>query len=143
MPLVEVMKQVRISAAHHIVGHKGKCAHEHGHNYLIQAFCQRDMLDPDFQSLLGSPENAMVRDFYDVGQDLRVVVEVADHEDLNDLFPFVTTAENLAIYWLGCLYELSDLYTRVRVWETDDCYAEAIWSPNAYAVPTSLASVAG
>lgn len=111
---VTVMKQVRISAAHHLPNHQGKCANLHGHNYLVQAFKSGEV---DLRT-------GMVVDFYEMGQDLDSVVGVWDHHDLNDCCKN-PTAEELACSWLSVLNYRSPGYVKVRVWETDDCYAEA------------------
>lgn len=124
---VSVRKAIRISAAHHIPNHPGKCARPHGHNYLVEVWATGDV----------DPETGMVKDFYDIGHDLEVVVGHYDHQDLNEMlvdqptwkhthYEF-TTAENLAMFWLIQLRVYSDKYDRIRVWETDDSYAEASW----------------
>jgi 6-pyruvoyltetrahydropterin/6-carboxytetrahydropterin synthase len=116
MPEVTITKRIRISAAHHIPNHPGKCARPHGHNYTIEV------------SMTGqvSFRTGFVRDFYLIKQDLHDVIEdVCDHQDLNAIYPYLlTTAENLAIVWLTALVRRDPRYSSIRVYETDDCWAE-------------------
>jgi 6-pyruvoyltetrahydropterin/6-carboxytetrahydropterin synthase len=68
-------------------------------------------------------ETGMVIDFYH----LKKEVNKLDHVNLNDLFDFPTTAENLAVYMTKQLFEMGDdklQSVRVRVWETETAYAE-------------------
>jgi 6-pyruvoyltetrahydropterin/6-carboxytetrahydropterin synthase len=118
-PNVVVSKTISICAAHTILNHPGKCARPHGHNYKVevQAFGQIN------------PSTGMVVDFYDMKRHIDTVIEVpCDHRDLNQVYPdIITTAENLAVRWLKELHDLDARYCRVRVWETDTCYAEAAY----------------
>lgn len=119
---VAVRKAIRISAAHHIPNHPGKCARPHGHNYLVEAFVKGPV----------DPETGMIKDFYDISKDLEIIVGSWDHQDLNEMVkggvliaPFLTTAENLAEFWLAMLRRIDDRYDAVKVWETEDSYALA------------------
>lgn len=114
-----VIKRIKISCAHSIPNHPGKCAREHGHNYTIEVGVQ-------------GPINAttgMVKDFYTIKQDLHEVIdEPCDHRNLNLVYPgILTTAENLACLWLQELITRDSMYTFIRVYETDDCFVE-VWA---------------
>lgn len=125
MRIMSVHKTVEFSAAHHLPFHRGKCQYPHGHNYKVEV------------ALEGTPdENGILKDFYDIKQDLDDVVLVYDHQDLNNYFHpdhegrFVDnnawpTAEVLASVFLNNLRRLDPRYCAVKVWETDDCYAVA------------------
>jgi len=115
-----VTKRIRICAAHHIPNHRGKCARPHGHNYTIDVTATGEI----------NPETGMVIDFYDMKEHLKFVIESpCDHQDLNLVYPdLITTAENLAIRWLYEMCQLDGRYASIRVYETDDCYAEAFAS---------------
>lgn len=114
---ITIRKAIRISAAHQIPNHPGKCKNLHGHNYLIEAW-MKGAIDE---------ETGMVVDFGEMAQDLEMVVGLYDHTYLNEACSGVpiTTAEYLAVFWLDVLYTRNPSYTRLRVWETDDSYAEA------------------
>lgn len=111
-----VWKIVEISAAHCIPNHPGKCARPHGHNYKIEVGIAGDI----------NPETGMVKDFYEVKQDIAETIEgPCDHQDLNKVYPgLLTTAENLAVLWLAALRARDPRYCAIRVWETASCLAE-------------------
>lgn len=122
---LEVMKQIRISAMHILPLHAGKCSNVHGHNYLVQAFACGEV----------DATSGMIIDFGELESILQRVVGKFDHTALNWLHAGVwhsmlgesiqTTAENLARAFLYDLHEKCSVVRAVRVWETDDCYAEA------------------
>lgn len=121
MLVYNVAKKVRISAGHHIPNHPGKCKNPHGHNYVVEV--EAHCLDRDFNR-----ETGMVKDFYEISKDLKEIVEYYDHKDLNEEFApikMLTTAENLAAFWLNELKLIDERYWRVTVWETDDSSASA------------------
>lgn len=109
-----VTKLYRISAAHHLPLHPGKCRNPHGHNYKIEV------------TIEGVPDvkTGMIVDFYDMEQDLDRLIGYLDHRDLN-LFFETPTAEFIATHLLGLLRRHDPRYSKVVVWETDDCYATA------------------
>jgi len=111
-------------AAHYLPLHKGKCKQLHGHTWTVEAFVITRELN----------EEDMVVDFAMLKEFLDEVLSEFDHSCLNDSL-FVRaqpTAENLCqtIY-----VKLSDklekkfdrkklLLKSVRVWESEDSYAE-------------------
>lgn len=67
----------------------------------------------------------MVMDFADVSKVVkREIITPWDHQSLNDLFSFPTTAENLALEAFRRLRAAKLTVTRVRLWETATSYAE-------------------
>lgn len=79
-----VTKRLEVSAAHHLtLDYESKCQHLHGHNWIIYVTCQREELD----------HNGMVIDFKKIKE---IVHGTMDHQNLNDIFPFNPTAENIA-----------------------------------------------
>lgn len=111
-----VLKRITISCSHHIPNHNGKCARPHGHNYIIEVGVQGPI----------DQETGMVKDFYEVKKDLEGVIDTpCDHRNLNEVYPFMlTTAENLACYWLGQLIRRDSRYSFIRVYETPDSWVE-------------------
>ncbi len=77
-------------AAHQLPGYPGKCARLHGHSWVVEATVKGTELD----------ELGMLVDFKDVKAALEDVLEVFDHQYLNEQEPFkdgmAPTAENLA-----------------------------------------------
>ena len=83
----EVTKEFRFEACHSLShlpdGHK--CRNMHGHSYVFVINC-RGQLD----------DRAFVVDYYDIGVVGKYLVDLFDHQNLNEILPCYTTAENLA-----------------------------------------------
>lgn len=121
------MYQVRIEtefcAAHRIIGQGDKCSRLHGHNWKIEVVAGHDKLD----------ESGMVIDFHQLEDLTKKVVEPLDHQNLNELIPFLNsnpTAEKIAeyIYNEASLLGLEKLLPgvkleQVKVWETPTTWA--------------------
>jgi 6-pyruvoyltetrahydropterin/6-carboxytetrahydropterin synthase len=103
------------SAAHSIRGAGGKCENVHGHNYRVEVFISAPRLVPP----------GMVADFVEVRGKLKEILP--DHRDLNAVYDFNPTAENLARRFFD---DLARFYPvrRVVVWESDGAGAE--YSPD-------------
>lgn len=79
-----VEKQFEISFAHSLrLTYESKCTNLHGHNAIIRIYCRAAELD----------ENGMVTDFSHISKHIK---DQLDHKNLNELFSFNPTAENLA-----------------------------------------------
>ena len=79
------------SAAHHLEGYPGNCAHVHGHNWTVQIFIRAEKLD----------EVGIAMDFKVLKKELDEVLATLDHNDLNTLPEFQKknpSSENLARY---------------------------------------------
>ena len=97
------------SASHHLPGYDGPCARLHGHTFIVEVWIEGPV----------DPETGMIVDF----RGIKKLIDTCDHRHLNDLLPvslLPPTAENLARYFHGRIARS----TRVRVWESNDCYAE-------------------
>ena len=79
-----IKKRIEVSGSHHLtLDYESKCAGLHGHNWYITVFCKNDVLN----------SNGMVVDFADIK---RLVKDKMDHKNLNEMFDFNPTAENIA-----------------------------------------------
>lgn len=79
-----IEKQLTVSAAHSLsLSYESKCASLHGHNWIITVRCRARELNPD----------GMVADFSHIKQ---LIKDKMDHRNLNEVFPFNPTAENIA-----------------------------------------------
>lgn len=116
-------KIFHFEAAHHLPGHKGKCANLHGHSYRLEV-----SLRGPIKNVPGQSDYGMVMDFGDLSQLARnSVVERLDHQDLNVVTGIHTTAENLAHWiWEALLHAglPKQLLYRIRLWETDSSFVE-------------------
>ncbi len=118
-----ITKNFRFEAAHHLPGHHGKCARPHGHSYRLEVTIRGPIKDAP-----GESDHGMVMDFGDLSQIVKnSVIESLDHQDLNVVTEFHTTAENLA-HWIWdelIASGLSEaLLYRIRLWETNSCFVE-------------------
>ena len=85
-----VSKKFNFEAAHSLphlpIGHK--CRSLHGHSYVVEIHVD-GLLD----------ERGFVIDYAEISSVVDPVIADLDHKNLNEIFPFSTTAENLA-QWL-------------------------------------------
>ena len=78
------------SSAHALRHYQGKCEHLHGHNFTVEACVEGDKLTPDTEMLL---------DFKVIKTELKAVLALLDHKNLNETPPFDSqnpSSENLA-----------------------------------------------
>jgi 6-pyruvoyltetrahydropterin/6-carboxytetrahydropterin synthase len=145
---MQITRRLEFDAGHRIPDHQSKCRHLHGHRYAIEITLAGTVLD-----VAGNPENGMVMDFSRVKQlanehlveawdhaflayrgDAPVVAFLAampDHKTV--LLDSVPTAENLARIAFATLdpvyratYGNQLRLARVRLYETPNCWADAV-----------------
>lgn len=82
-----IKKKFEIAASHKLIlNYDSSCQQLHGHNFVISIFCKSEKLN----------ENGMIIDFKTI-KDL--IHTQLDHKNLNDVFDFNPTAENIA-FWI-------------------------------------------
>jgi 6-pyruvoyltetrahydropterin/6-carboxytetrahydropterin synthase len=82
-----IKKRLEISASHSLkLNYESKCENLHGHNWIITVYCRTEKLN----------KNGMVTDFSLLNDQVK---RMLDHRNLNEVFDFNTTAENIA-FWL-------------------------------------------
>jgi 6-pyruvoyltetrahydropterin/6-carboxytetrahydropterin synthase len=123
--LYELTVRTRFAAAHRIENYQGPCSRVHGHTWQIEATVVGNELDR-----LG-----MLVDFRRFKKTLENVIDDLDHQNLNELDPFISggesnpTAENLARYIFKRLKpEIAAIHQdlrvgMIRVWESPDASA--------------------
>src|SRR5712691_8165350 len=95
MKFALLTKIFHFEAAHHLPGHKDKCARLHGHSYRLEV-----TLRGPIRNTPGRTDHGMVMDFSDLSRIVNSsVIEQLDHQDLNAVTEIHTTAENLA-HWI-------------------------------------------
>ncbi len=113
-----ICKRFSFSAAHHLTGLPAShpCATNHGHNYEVEVEFQSPFLDAV----------GFVIDYRELDSFKAWLMETVDHKDLNQVFQFNPTAEQLAVtFWV----HLTKVFNRsvisaVRVSETPKTWAE-------------------
>ena len=79
-----VKKTMEISASHRLdLDYSSPCKKFHGHNFFVTVYCKSDTLN----------RNGMVIDFKRIKE---IVHGKMDHQNLNEVFDFNPTAENIA-----------------------------------------------
>jgi 6-pyruvoyltetrahydropterin/6-carboxytetrahydropterin synthase len=139
MPLT-IMKRVRFCAGHRLYQHGGKCEHFHGHNYVADFFVSGDSQDSVGRIVDFADLKARCKGWIDRNWDHSFLVYEKDQNAIDGLnrvepsryfvLPYNPTAENMAKYLLeeaapAFMEGSSARVVGVRIWETEDSYAEA------------------
>jgi len=118
--MYHVSIETHFSAAHRLRGYMGLCENLHGHNWRVEVTVCSEVLD----------NAGMLIDFNILKQRTQKIVDLLDHQYLNDLAPFTTinpSSENLAAYIFDQLsQEFRDsslTLSKVCVWESDKAKA--------------------
>jgi len=136
-----VTRLLEFDAGHRVMNHESKCATLHGHRYKVEITASAPELDSIGRVIDFSILKAKIGTWLDENWDHNVIVWDKDTSTVRLLrdaprkkdpwvAPFNPTAENMADYLLHqvCYRELSGTgvtVTKVRVWETPNCYADA------------------
>jgi 6-pyruvoyltetrahydropterin/6-carboxytetrahydropterin synthase len=141
---LSIMRQLSFCAGHRLLGHEGKCAFFHGHNYKVDVeVAPRDggaMLDGVGRIVDFAVIKRRLLGWIDEHWDHGFIVSAADTNGISALalvepsktfvLPYNPTAENMARYLLEVVapQTLGDLpiqVNRIVVWETDTSCATA------------------
>jgi 6-pyruvoyltetrahydropterin/6-carboxytetrahydropterin synthase len=87
------------------VGHK--CRNLHGHSYVIEVFCEGPL-----------DQRGFVVDYSDISTAVDPIIKKLDHQNLNEIIPFATTAENLGAYLWPYIFNALPSLVRIDVHET-------------------------
>ena len=122
--MYEVTIESHFSSAHRLRHYNGECERLHGHNWKVQVSVAAKELN----------DLGMVIDFKDLKAETKKLMDILDHEYINEIPPFTEinpTTENICKFLFD---ELSKTVNtdRVRVSKI------AVWeSPNSFAIYTS------
>jgi len=134
--MITITRRLTFCAGHRVFGHENKCANIHGHNYVVEVEVGANELDSIGRVIDFSVVKDEIGGYIDREWDHGFICYQDDFELVN-MFEGKTklyllgdnpTAENMAGHLLltGVLlmgkYEI-DVH-RVRLWETENCYAE-------------------
>lgn len=144
MSITAVTRKFTFDAGHRILGHESKCRNVHGHRYVAEITVTTPQLDNlgrviDF-SVLKYKVGEWINEHLDhnfLCHEDDPLLNVGKETDSKDLFgrePFVMphgmnpTAENIALLLSNVASNLLATHLisvcRVRVWETENCYAD-------------------
>lgn len=140
MSQVQAVRRIQFCSGHRVLGHEGKCAHMHGHNYVVFFHAQAEDLDQigrviDF-SVLKEKLGGWVDENWDHGfvffekdDDVRELFEGKMAQHKHFALPLNPTAENMGDYLLNVvgpeqLKGTGVQLVKVVVWETENCFAE-------------------
>lgn len=142
MAHTQAVRRVQFCSGHRVFGHEGKCAHMHGHNYVVFFHAESDDLDRvgrviDF-SVLKEKLGGWIDEhwdhgfvFFDQDDELRVLFETQLAHHKHFALPVNPTAENMGHYLLHTvgpsqLTGTGVQLVKVVVWETENCFAEVM-----------------
>lgn len=135
-----IMRRIKFCAGHRLHGHGGKCENFHGHNYVAEFYVTGEEQDAVGRVLDFSDLKTKCKGWLDEHWDHSFLVYENDHNAIEALklvqptrmflMPYNPTAENMAKYLLEevcpkVLEGTGAVATRVRIWETDEAFAEA------------------
>jgi len=90
------------------------CKNIHGHGYRLEVTFEGDL-----------NKDGMVMDFKRMKEIVQPIVDEFDHSFITiDSFGMNPTAENMAKHFFNRIREQILSIKKVRLWETDTCYAE-------------------
>lgn len=139
-----IMRRIKFCAGHRLYGHGGKCEHFHGHNYVADFFVQGDEQDSVGRVIDFSDLKKRVKGWIDEHWDHSFLIHKDDENARKALemvepcrffvMPYNPTAENMAKYLLEemspiALADSGARATQVRIWETEEAFAEAALDP--------------
>lgn len=118
MRRARISQEFHFDSAHHLYDYNGACANLHGHRWKIRV------------TLIGlvNEKSGMIIDFKEFKTIVNeYVIQHLDHVNLNDVFSFNPTAENLVVWIYDALFnafhseaECIEL-DKIELWETPEC----------------------
>lgn len=140
MTIIYCTRRLEFDAAHRVMEHESKCKYLHGHRYVIEASFEAEALDEIGRVIDFGVVKEKLGAWVDRHWDHTAILHEAD-QALGDAvavqtgqavyyLPYNPTAENMARYLLEeiCPEMFSGKglrCTRIRIWETPNCYADA------------------
>jgi len=111
--MFEIKVRKNFSAAHHLLNYDGECEKQHGHNWKVEVYVRGEELN----------EANILMDFKDLKRELKKVIDLFDHEDINELPQFKDvspSSEIIAKFIYEKLKETIPQIHKVTVWETEN-----------------------
>lgn len=144
---VTITRKLEFDAAHRVMNHESKCSTMHGHRYTVEITAEAEQLDDIGRIIDFSVLKAKLGTWLDEHWDHNVILFEKDTETVKAMRwiprkkePFVApwnpTAENMAHYLVNkicpeLLHGTGVTATKVRLYETVNCWADALPQPEA------------
>lgn len=138
---ITITRKLEFDAGHRVMNHESKCATLHGHRYVVELTATAESLDSIGRIIDFSVLKERIGGWIDANWDHTCLIFKEDRVVINALkflpqhkpvfeTDFNPTAENMAEYLLNtvCPEKLKDTgvqVTKVTLWETPNCKAEA------------------
>ena len=109
--MFELKAQMYFAAAHHLLNYEGECENQHGHNWLVEAYVKGNSLD----------KSNILIDYKVLKRELKAVLDLLDHKDLNELPEFKDispSSEIIAKYIFEEVQKEFENVSKVSVYET-------------------------
>lgn len=148
-----IMRRIQFCAGHRLHQHGGKCEHFHGHNYVADFFVTGAKQDSVGRVVDFAELKTRCKGWLDEHWDHSFLISDSDDNARNALkmvvpsryfeLPYNPTAENMAKYLLeevcpNILDGTGGRAIRVRIWETDESYAEALVDEDSGLITTAM-----
>ena len=120
--MLTVTKHFGFEACHHLPYYEGACHNVHGHSYKLDVTVEG-------QVIKDGPKQGMIIDFKDLKKIVKEnVVDKLDHQDLNNIYANPTAELMVTDIAYSIMQKLpKEVYlVSVKLWETEDSYAEYI-----------------
>ena len=120
--MLTVTKHFGFEACHHLPYYEGACHNVHGHSYKLD-------VTVGGQVIKDGPKQGMIIDFKDLKKIVKEnVVDKLDHSDLNNIYANPTAELMVTDIAYSIMQKLpKEVYlVSVKLWETEDSYAEYI-----------------
>jgi len=130
-------RKLEFDAGHRLMNHESKCAHCHGHRYVAEITVEANTLDDVGRVVDFSVIKRELGAWIDAHWDHAMVINERDYDLLDYLknteqrhYLMTTnpTAENMAQHLMiegqKLLSDYGIMITKIRLWETPNCYAE-------------------
>jgi len=107
--IASITKVFTFNSAHSLPNYPGHCKNVHGHTYRLEVTIRGPV----------NTETGMVMDFYDLKSLVKEhIIKKLDHCYLNDVLPYIPTAENIAIWICRSLQNKVPTLYKIKLWET-------------------------
>lgn len=142
--MITCTRRIQFCSGHRVWKHESKCNHLHGHNYVAFFEAQAPKLDEIGRVIDFGVLKEKLGGWIDKNWDHAMLLWNSDpvvdmyrggplQGQRHYLMPLNPTAENMASYLLDrvCpdLFDKTGItITKVTIWETENCYAEAVKS---------------